>query len=446
MVAPVLVAYEFIGPADAPETGFSSSFELFASDSPTDVLTVLALREAFPYVGNFHFRAKIPFQETQYAWLDLTEEDTPLPLLTEESDQPVVAIRVLPLAFEDEDEDRQGKNGGELDFSGPDLDQYIVESCVVGEGGGSRGGGGDALGVGGGRDASFSSPGGSYGNWAHQLKGVGESVITSDVARDLTKKGLKVGKQVGKQVNKLWRLVGEGLGGGERGEGGAGDRREGGSMVPEGPSPSSVRYLRRWEDALVTPPDAETLLALWKALFPGAASRDEGAQARSRQWRRAGCEEEDPLREFRGTGSMCVRCLTYFARTYPEKTQDILERYEAGKKGGGGNQEMYPLIGVSNSLVLIMVDIFKLRDARYVHVQSTMWNLFQGGGYGTMEEVFSAALAYLDRRWMETEASIEGFSTLARETRRALEGVLGQGPLNLPHFQALAQDAGLGWR
>jgi hypothetical protein len=106
---------------------------------------------------------------------------------------------------------------------------------------------------------------------------------------------------------------------------------------------------------------------------------------------------------------------------------------------------MYPLIGVSNSLILIMVDIFKLRDARYVHVQSTMWNLFEGGGYGTMEEVFSAALAYLDRRWMETEASIEGFSTLARETRRALEGVLGQGPLNLPHFQALAQDAGLGW-
>eukprot|EP00624_Nannochloropsis_granulata_P005811 evm.model.NODE_41581_length_36418_cov_47.844444.4 len=60
-----------------------------------------------------------------------------------------------------------------------------------------------------------------------------------------------------------------------------------------------------------------------------------------------------------------------------------------------------------------------------------------------MEEVFSAALGYLDHRWVETEAGIEGFPRLMQQVRRGLEGVLGQAPVSLPHFQAMAEEAGL---
>lgn len=72
-----LVSYELQGPDDAPETGLSSSYELI---SPNDEPTVAALRQSFPYLGTFHFRAKIPLDKDDYAWLDLTEEVRTSPL------------------------------------------------------------------------------------------------------------------------------------------------------------------------------------------------------------------------------------------------------------------------------------------------------------------------------------------------------------------------------
>jgi hypothetical protein len=69
-----LVSYELQGAADAPETGLSSSFELMFEERPGEVPTVAVLRECFPYVGTYHFRAKISLDTEQYAWLDLTDE------------------------------------------------------------------------------------------------------------------------------------------------------------------------------------------------------------------------------------------------------------------------------------------------------------------------------------------------------------------------------------
>ena len=66
------------GPADAPETGTVSSYELFCDERPGEVPTVEMLRATFPYVGTFHFRAKIPAAEGRgeedFVWLDLTDE------------------------------------------------------------------------------------------------------------------------------------------------------------------------------------------------------------------------------------------------------------------------------------------------------------------------------------------------------------------------------------
>jgi hypothetical protein len=91
----------------------------------------------------------------------------------------------------------------------------------------------------------------------------------------------------------------------------------------------------------------------------------------------------------------------------------------------------------------MLADIFKLREGRYVHVQNVFWPLFEGGGFGTMEEIFCAALGYLDRKWVETGAGIEDFPRLVQQLRRGRAGGLGQAPANLPHFQALAEEAGL---
>lgn len=458
MPPPILVTYEIIGPADAAETGLTSSFELLgyntSSNFSREVPTVQALREAFPYLGKFHFRAKIPLPlstPSQYAWLDLADDDAPLPVWVERNAQQCVEIRALPLVLPEAPGEDEEEDGGELDFSEPDLDQDIVEAstCGGGEGGWEKGYGYEArarsrqMEEQGRQSSSLSSSSHPSSSWSRQLKDAGESVLTSDVARDLTKKGLKVGKQVGKQVNKLWRLVGEGLAGG--GGGGGGEGREEGEYPssPHGPSAGAVRYLRKWEEALVTPPDAELLSTLGAALFPPGEGGREGGPGGKINWRRAGCEGEEPIRDLRGTGSMCAKCLIYTARTYPRKIQQILSRGEEDEEEGREGGHAYPLVGVANSLTLMLADIFKLRDGRYVHVQNVFWPLFEGGGYGTIEEVFSAALGYLDRRWVETEAGIEGFPRLVQHVRRGLEGVLGQAPVSLPHFQAMAEEAGL---
>lgn len=66
-----LIRYEIIGPADAPETGVTSTFEIetFRGQEPT----LVNLRDSFPFAGHFHFRAKVPDEE-DHAWLDLVHQ------------------------------------------------------------------------------------------------------------------------------------------------------------------------------------------------------------------------------------------------------------------------------------------------------------------------------------------------------------------------------------
>ena len=426
-----------MGPTDAPETGVSSSFELLrgaASFQKDDVPTVHALREAFPYQGRFHFRAKIPapppHQQQEHCWLDLSDNDAPLPVWAEHGAQQCVYVRALPLVLPPPGEDEEE---GELDYSGPDLDEDIAKAVASASSSSMYDNDEEEREYHRRRNSSNGSQHGA--SWSQQLKEVGETVLTSDVARDLTKKGLKVGKQVGKQVNKLWKMVGEGLAGGPT-SGGSGEDYP---SSPLPPSPSAIRYLRRWEEALVTPPDTELLHALWDALFPHATA---SFAARSPQWRAAGFQGEDPVGggDLRGTGSVCVHFLVYFARTYPNKAQAILRAQEEAE---AGDPSSYPLAGVANNLTLMLADLFKLREGRYVHSHTVFWPLFEGGGFGTMEEVFCAALGYLDRRWVETGASREDFPRLVQQTRGRIETVLGQSPTSLPHWKALADQAGL---
>lgn len=167
--------------------------------------------------------------------------------------------------------------------------------------------------------------GGGSSSFTRQLKEVGETVLTSDVARDLTKVGKVVGKKVGKQVGKLWKMVGEGLAGGGGGGGlsssSGGGGGGGGGDHPMAPSASALRYLRRWEESLVTPPDVELLKAMWEAV--GLPSG--GFAPRSREWKRVGFQGEDPLVDLRGTGSVGVQFVVYFASTYSSKVKFFLK-------------------------------------------------------------------------------------------------------------------------
>ena len=329
--------YEIIGPADAPETGATSSFTIIPStdrDTSTDTIpTVATLKDSFPYLGQFHFRARIPSPspELEYAWLDLQDEDAPLPVWKEEGGGKMqhVHVRVLPLSLPPPPAGGEEEEGeGELDYSGPDLDEDIAEVSasaydeerqnrsrdeqeIEKEWRSARYGSASSSYYGGGGGASSSS-------FTRQLKEVGETVLTSDVARDLTKVGKVVGKKVGKQVGKLWKMVGEGLAGGGGGlssSGGGGGG--GGGDHPMAPSASALRYLRRWEESLVTPPDVDLLKTMWEAVGLPAG----GFAPRSREWKRVGFQVEDPLVDLRGTGSVGVQFVVYFASTYKSKVR-----------------------------------------------------------------------------------------------------------------------------
>ncbi len=458
-----VVSYEIIGDAEAPETGTASAFELAPVASSSDVPTVRGLWEGFPYEGRFHFRAKVPCgrgssstaaPDDDYAWLDLTDADAPLPVWREDGDgrQQHVHVRVLPLSLPplDGDDAAGGAGGGDggaptvegetLDYSGGDLDDDILEASYGSgampeqqdereqqqyhrrrqQSGGSGGGGG----------------GGAGATWANSLKEATETVLTSEVTRDVTRLGKQVGKQVGKGVNKFFKAVIAAAVDAPGGGGGGGGGGNYPASAPAGASHAAIKTLRALEEAVGRTPNADMLAALWQALFPDSSA---GAfAARSSQWRAAGFAGDDPLADLRGTGTLAVQCILHFAREHPALLAAILR--EQAPRG----QAHYPFAAVANSLALMLVDVFKLRDGRYANVQAVFWGLFEGGrGAGAVEEIFCPCLAYLDRRWNETGATREQFASLIQDTRRRLENVLGQGPATLAEFGRMAEAGGL---
>lgn len=53
-----LCSMELQGNEDDPETGVESSFRIERPSAPR-ALTLFQLREAFPFLGDFHFRLKV---------------------------------------------------------------------------------------------------------------------------------------------------------------------------------------------------------------------------------------------------------------------------------------------------------------------------------------------------------------------------------------------------
>lgn len=458
-----VVSYEIIGDAEAPETGTASSFELLdpaavaSSSAAADVPTVRSLWEGWPYEGRFHFRARVPFgiggaapedEEEEYGWLDLTDADAPLPVWREEQGQKHVHVRVLPLALPPavDAEAASGAEGETLDYSGGDLDDDILEvSYGTGAGGASLGSGSMTEGEQEQdryrrRASSGCGGGGGVGAvWSQSLKEATETVLTSDIARDATKLGKQVGKQVGKGVNRLFKAVLNAATAGPDGAAFPSSGGGGGTGYPgTAPTPAShaaIKTLRSLEEAVSRQPSADLLAGLWQALFPNAGIP---FAARSPQWRSAGFSGDDPLPDLRGTGSLTVHCIIHLARLYPARLAAML-RAQAPR-----DEAHYPFAAVANSVTVMLIDIFKLRDGRYQNVQAGLWGMFEGSrGQGAVEAVFARCLVYFDRRWSETGATRQQFSGLMQETRRRLENVLGQGPASVAEFGRLAEAGGL---
>lgn len=440
-----VVSYEIIGAADAPETGTASAFELEdAAASSGTVPTVRALREGFPYEGHFHFRAKVPCpphtaanegDDGVYAWLDLTDADAPLPVWRKEGGQEHVHVRVLPLALPalpaggDDTAVAAGTDGvtvqGEtLDYSGGDLDDDILEASY-GQGSEDQQQPHQPYDYHQSAHRRRQGSGGSDGGgatWSQSLKEATETVLTSEITRDVTKLGKQVGKQVGKGVNRLFKAVLSAAAGEPGAGGGSGGGYPGATPAP--PSHAAVKTLHALEQAVTRVPSVDLLVALWQALFPAAA---EPFAPRSPQWRAAGFTGDDPLVDLRGSGALCVQCILSFARQHPRRLHAILTR----------DQAHYPFAAMANSLALMLVDVFKLRNGRYLNVQAGFWGLFEGGrGAGALEEVFAACLVHLDRRWAEVETGAT-WDALIQPTRRRVEHVLGQGPASLEEFADL---------
>lgn len=102
----------------------------------------------------------------------------------------------------------------------------------------------------------------------------------------------------------------------------------------------------------------------------------------------------------------------------------------------------YPFLVVANHLTLMLIEVFKLRDSRFLNSHTVFWNMFEEGGE-VFEEVFAHVLAFVDRLWIERRATLEEFPLLIQESRHRIENVLGECPTSLPHFQHIAENSGL---
>jgi len=90
-------------------------------------------------------------------------------------------------------------------------------------------------------------------------------------------------------------------------------------------SPETTNIMSNFRTFIQTPYDSsnpiheETLQHYWNLCYPDI----ELAERKSSQWKKLGFQGIDPATDFRGGGIFGLRCLVYFASTYPETFNDM---------------------------------------------------------------------------------------------------------------------------
>mmetsp|Transcript_39633 Transcript_39633/g.40399 ORF Transcript_39633/g.40399 Transcript_39633/m.40399 type:complete len:399 (+) Transcript_39633:91-1287(+) len=180
----------------------------------------------------------------------------------------------------------------------------------------------------------------------------------------------------------------------------------------------------------INPRHMAYLTDLWNGLSPKQAF-----QRNSSKWKEAGFQSTDPTVDLRASGVLALRAMTYLCEKYPDRSQRMLQ---ANKTNVSTN---YPFAVVGINITLMLADIIGLKDAKYLSIQSSYWELFENRN--SFYEMFCICFLYLDNIWTSRKAVRGVFGKLMLEVKSAITSVLDRSPKMISELRSIAAQAGM---
>ncbi|KAK1426979.1 hypothetical protein QVD17_15661 [Tagetes erecta] len=156
----------------------------------------------------------------------------------------------------------------------------------------------------------------------------------------------------------------------------------------------------------------DALRKLWRSAYPDR----ELPGLKSEDWKDMGWQGNDPSTDFRGGGFISLENLIFFARTYPEAFQNLLN-----KKEGNRAEWEYPFAVAGINISFMLVQMLDIQSGLPTSLSGVRFLEFLSHDESAFDELFCVAFKLMDIHWLARRASYMEFNEVIKSTRMQLE-------------------------
>lgn len=403
-MAEVQVQFEVWAPLDAAEHGH----RCFVALPPAEAVPLDALRAVFPYEGQWHFRSRQLLQQQQmgsgsFVWRDLCSGADRAAVY-----DGVCMIRAVPISWPEAAEDEQSVEAQEQEAT-QEEQRYLkmVGGIVDGQP----------------RPARQDPHAPATSTSRRRTDAAGRPFAWDQIRSGLAtaqEQLMSAEEQVAKHMKQLWGAVKTTV-----------STLQGTRSAPL--NDSAAENLGKLSDDFSTPPSHEdvehsTLLeSIWTVVFP-----DQPLAAPSPRWKDLGFQTEDPFEELRRGGVLALRAMAYVMCTYSDRMRAVVQQQKPKTKHN------YPFAVVCSNTAMMLADVLKLKDQRFLSAQAGYWQLFEDDrGFF---ELYSICLMYIDQLWISTNATRSEFGSIITQAKTLAQQLLAADPTSVPQLRQLARE------
>lgn len=193
-------------------------------------------------------------------------------------------------------------------------------------------------------------------------------------------------------------------------------------LLPPLLSPLQEARLKHLKQRVAVPFDGsfrehqEALKQLWKLAYPNR----ELPSLKSELWKDMGWQGCDPSTDFRGGGYISLENLIYFAKSYPESFQNLLQ-----KRNGKRSEWEYPFAVAGINISFMLVQMLDLQSGKPSTLPAIRFLDLLSEDDKAFDNLFCVAFEMLDAQWLAKRASYMEFNDVLKATRNQLERELG---------------------
>eukprot|EP01104_Vermistella_antarctica_P003856 TRINITY_DN1419_c1_g1_i1.p1 TRINITY_DN1419_c1_g1~~TRINITY_DN1419_c1_g1_i1.p1 ORF type:complete len:680 (+),score=110.99 TRINITY_DN1419_c1_g1_i1:517-2556(+) len=179
----------------------------------------------------------------------------------------------------------------------------------------------------------------------------------------------------------------------------------------------------------------EQLRHLWMVCF---GSDDMGGfSVKSERWKEIGFQSATPISDFRRTGMLGLRNLSYMCEQYPGDFQEVIAKQLMAEDDPEDIKWKYPVSAVGVNITAMLVDFLSLdlelirarpKDQQLFPVTQT-YPLFFYHPH-VFEELYCISFRLFDRVWNEMMVGYLGFTKVIEKTRERVKELLDRPPSN----------------